>query len=136
MTIGMTPYLQFPGTARQALEFYHSALGGEMEMMTYAQGMGTEDESKDLIMHGSLFIDRGVHLMAADAPPGMSSVLGTVSLSNSAPDDAEHSTLEQWWAKLSEGAEITEPLAKSPWGDTFGMLTDKFGVPWMVNASR
>ncbi|MGJ9372762.1 VOC family protein [Nesterenkonia sp. CF4.4] len=136
MTIGMTPYLQFSGNAREAMEFYHSALGGELEMMTYAQGMGTEDETKDLIMHGSLFIDRGVHLMAADAPPGMSSVLGTVSLSNSAPDDAEHSTLEQWWAKLSEGAEITEPLAKSPWGDTFGMLTDKFGVPWMVNASR
>ncbi|MCH8560021.1 MULTISPECIES: VOC family protein [unclassified Nesterenkonia] len=136
MTIGLTPYLQFSGTARHALEFYHSVFGGDLEMMTYAQGMGAEDESKDLIMHGSLFIERGVHLMAADAPPGMPSVLGTVSLSNSAPDDAEHTTLEKWWEKLSEGAEINEPMAKSPWGDTFGMLTDRFGVPWMVNASR
>lgn len=136
MSIGLTPYLLFPGTARTALEFYHSVFAGEMDMMTYAQGMGAEDETKDLIMHGSLFVDRGIHLMASDAPPGAPGVLGTVSLSNSAPDDAEHTTLEQWWEKLSEGAEITEPLAKSPWGDTFGMLTDKFGVPWMVNAAR
>ncbi|WP_218220731.1 VOC family protein [Nesterenkonia sp. Act20] len=136
MTIGMTPYLQFSGTARGALEFYHSIFGGELGMMTYAEGMGTDDENNDLIMHGSLFVDRGIHLMGADAPPGMAASLGTVSLSNSAPDDAEHETLEQWWEKLSEGAEITEALAKSPWGDTFGMLTDKFGVPWMVNASR
>lgn len=136
MTIGLTPYLQFPGTARDALTFYHSVFGGEVGMMTYAEGMGAEDETKDLIMHGSLFVERGLHLMAADAPEGMSSVLGTVSLSNSEADDAEHATLVQWWEKLSEGAQITEPLAKSPWGDSFGMLTDKFGVPWMVNASR
>lgn len=74
--------------------------------------------------------------MASDAPAGVPAVLGTVSLSNSTPDDAEHKTLEQWWEKLSEGAEISEQLAQSPWGDTFGMLTDKFGVPWMVNAAR
>ncbi|MBE1514604.1 VOC family protein [Nesterenkonia halotolerans] len=136
MTIGMTPYLQFSGTARSALEFYHSIFGGELGMMTYAEGMGTEDENKDLLMHGSLFVDRGLHLMASDAPAGVPAVLGTVSLSNSTPDDAEHKTLEQWWEKLSEGAEISEQLAQSPWGDTFGMLTDKFGVPWMVNAAR
>lgn len=136
MTIGLTPYLLFPGTARDALEFYHSVFAGEMEMMTYAEGMGAEDQSKDLIMHGSLFLDRGIHLMASDVRPGSPGVLGTVSLSNSAPDDAEHATLEQWWEKLSAGAEITEPLAQSPWGDSFGTLTDKFGVGWMVNASR
>jgi len=136
MTIGMTPYLQFAGTARSALEFYHTVFAGELGMMTYAEGMGTDDENNDLIMHGSLYIDNGVHLMAADAPPGMPAELGTVSLSNSAPDEAEHKTLEQWWEKLSEGAEIIEPLAPSPWGDTFGTLRDKFGVNWMVNASR
>ncbi|GAA1138128.1 VOC family protein [Nesterenkonia lutea] len=135
MTIGLTPYLQFSGTARSALEFYHSIFAGELGLLTYAEGMGAEDETRDLIMHGSLFVDHGIHLMAADGPVGAPSVLGTVSLSNSVADEAEHQTLEQWWAGLAEGAEISEPLAKAPWGDTFGMLTDKFGVPWMFNAA-
>lgn len=137
MAIGMTPYLQFPGTAREALELYHSVFGGELSFMTYAEGMGEEGESRDRIMHGSLYIGRGVHLMAADLPEGMSgNGLGTIALSVSEANAGENGTIEEWWAKLSAHAEVTMPLETAPWGDKFGMLKDTFGVEWMFNTAE
>ncbi len=69
--------------------------------------------------------------MAADIPNRMEHPPGTnVSISLSGDNEAE---LRGYWEKLSSGATIREPLAKAPWGDAFGMLTDRFGVEWMVN---
>lgn len=136
MAIGLTPYLQFPGTAREALDFYHAVLGGELSAMTFAEGMGAEDETQDLIMHSSLYVDRGLHLMASDHAPGQQpGGSPTLALSSSDGDPDEDARLERWWTGLSEGAQIQEPLATAPWGDRFGMLTDRFGVTWMVNIS-
>ncbi|WP_309082415.1 VOC family protein [Zhihengliuella sp.] len=134
MTIGLTPYLQFPGTAREALDFYHAVLGGELDTSTYAEGMGEEGETKDLIMHGSLYVDRGTHIMASDLPPGMEgNGFGTMALSSSGDSTEENGRLEQWWEGLSDGATVNLPLETAPWGDKFGQLTDRFGVSWMFN---
>ncbi|MGO2053921.1 VOC family protein [Glutamicibacter sp. 287] len=135
MSVAMTPYLQFGGVAREAMEYYHSVFGGEYSAMTFKEGMDDGNPATaDLIMHSSLFVDRGLHLMGSDALPEMNVTgNGTIALSNDATDPADEAKLTAWWEKLSEGSRIDEPLAKAPWGDSFGMLTDKFGVCWMFN---
>jgi len=135
MTTAMTPYLQFGGVAREAMEFYHSVFGGEYSAMTYQEGMNDGNPATaDLIMHSSLYLDRGLHIMASDTPPEMGvRGNGTIALSNDGDDSTDEATLNEWWKKLSEGSTIDVPLEKAPWGDSFGQLTDRFGVCWMFN---
>ena len=84
-------------------------------------------------MHGQLESENGVLLMASDAPSGMETPdSSNISVSLSGDDE---DVLTRNWNALAEGATIIEPLVKAPWGDTFGMLTDRFGVTWMVNIS-
>lgn len=137
MAIGMTPYLRFAGDAREAMEFYNSALGGELSMMTFQEGMNDGNPATaDLIMHSSLFIERGIHLMASDSTPEMNiGGNGVISLSSDATDEADNAVLTKWWEALSAGASVEMPLEKAPWGDSFGQLRDKFGVVWMFNIS-
>lgn len=136
MTIAITPYLQFNGTARAAVEFYRSVLGGELDISTFAEGMGEEADAAiaDNVMHASLYVSRGFHLMASDVPPGMPATgNGTLSLSSSGDDAAENAALRGYWDGLAEGGQVAVPLELAPWGDYFGLLTDRFGVTWMVN---
>ncbi|MGN8245906.1 VOC family protein [Cellulomonas soli] len=128
----LNPYLNFPSGAKDALEFYRSVFGGELTTTTFGEGgMAQDPADQDKLMHGQLVTDAGLVLMASDAPSGMELSTGSShSISLSGEDDAE---LRGYWDGLSDGATIGEPLTTAPWGDTFGMLTDKFGVPWMVN---
>ncbi|UYQ76930.1 VOC family protein [Glutamicibacter sp. JL.03c] len=137
MAIGLTPYLRFAGDAREAMEFYNAALGGELSMMTFQEGMNDGNPATaDLIMHSSLFLERGIHLMASDSTPEMTVTSnGAVALSSDATDEADNAVLTKWWEALSAGAAIEVPLEKAPWGDSFGQLRDKFGVVWMFNIS-
>jgi PhnB protein len=84
------------------------------------------------IMHGQLDTPSGFTLMGSDVPTEMQYTLGTNSFSVSLSGDDE-AELRGYWDGLAEGAEIGQSLVQAPWGDTFGMLTDKFGVNWMVN---
>jgi PhnB protein len=128
----LNPYISFQGKAREAIEFYHSVFGGKLVMNTYKESHMSEDPAvAENIMHAMLETENGMTLMTSDTPPGMDYKPGTnVSLSLSGEDEAE---LRGYWEKLSAGATIKMPLEKAPWGDTFGMLTDKFGTEWMVN---
>lgn len=130
----LNPYLGFLGEARQAMEFYQSVFGGKLTFSTFAEFQVSDDPAEqDKIMHGQLEGAGGLVLMGADAPNSMERTTGSsiqLSLSGGPEDDAE---LRGYWAKLSDGATIGEELAAAPWGDTFGMLTDKFGTRWMVN---
>jgi len=129
----LNPYLSFSNSARQAMEFYKSVFGGELRTMTFGEGGMPHDPSESSkVMHAQLRVPNGFVLMASDTPVSMGSARpnGAVSLSGS--DETE---LSGYWKKLSEGANIMAPLAKASWGDSFGMLTDKFGVAWMVNIS-
>lgn len=134
MTIRLNPYLGFRDTAREAMDFYHSVFGGELTRSTFAEFHASDDPAEaEKIMHSMLTTEHGLVLMAADTPNSMEHSPGTdhsISLSGEAEDEA---TLRGYWDKLSEGATVTAPLEKAPWGDTFGMCTDKFGVTWMVN---
>ena len=82
-------------------------------------------------MHSMLTTDAGLTLKAADTPDAMDLTVGSnVSVSLSGEDHAE---LSGYWDRLSEGGTVTVPLERAPWGDSFGMCTDRFGVRWMVN---
>lgn len=129
----LTPYLNFHDEAREAMAFYQSVFGGKVEATTFKEFNVSQDPAEaDKIMHSVLETDNGMTLMASDIPNGMEHTPGNVSISLSGDDDAE---LRGYYDRLKEGGAETMPLAKAPWGDSFGMVKDRFGVDWLVNIS-
>lgn len=130
----LTPYVSFRDNAREAMEFYKSVFGGELTVSTFGDFQASEDPSEqDKVMHSQLTSPSGFVLMAADTPNSMDYTPGTaISISLSGDDEPE---LTGYYEKLVDGGTVTEPLAKAPWGDSFGMCVDKFGINWLVNIS-
>lgn len=134
MTALLNPYLNFRDDARAAMDFYQSVFGGEVARNTFAEFQASDDPAdRDKIMHSQLTTPSGFTLMAADLPAAMPYDPGNnfaVSLSGGSEDEAE---LRGYWEKLAEGGTVAMPLERAPWGDSFGMCSDKFGVTWLVN---
>ena len=132
MSTTMNPYLSFRDNAREAMAFYQSVFGGTLESSTFADmGMAEDPAEANKIMHSSLTTDNGLVLMASDTPSNVNLDEGSgysISLSG---DDGEQ--LRGYWDKLLDGGQMTLPLEKAPWGDVFGMLTDRFGTSWMIS---
>lgn len=130
--IQLNPYLNFQGQAKAAMEFYKKVFGGELTMQTYGESpMEAADEQKDLIMHAAIK-SGSFDLMAADAPKDVT-VGDNVHLSLMGDDAAQ---LTKIFNELAKGGRVTMPLEKQFWGDTFGMLTDQFGMHWMININQ
>lgn len=132
MQTTLNPYLSFKDNAREAMEFYQTVFGGKLTVSTFKEFHASQDPSEDnLVMHSVLEAGNGITFMASDTPNRMEYKAGTnYSMSLSGDNEAE---LQAYFQKLSAGGTVTMPLEKAMWGDTFGMLTDKFGVPWLVN---
>ena len=133
MTTRLNPYLSFGTNAREAMEFYQSVFGGELEINTFGQyGGAPPGVSEDGVMHALLKTDSGFVLMASDSPSteDAASQGGSISISLSGTDADE---LRGYWEKLSADGTVTLAFEKQMWGDEFGMCVDKFGVPWMVD---
>ena len=132
MTVRLNPYIGFDGQAREAIQFYESVFGGELTINTYGEsGMSDDPSQADKVMHAQLDAGPDLMLMASDAPPGMPLDSGSqISVSLSGDDEAK---LRGYWDGLANGGTVTMPLERAPWGDSFGMCTDRFGVNWMVN---
>ena len=132
MNVRLNPYLNFRNSAEEALKLYQSVFGGELTLSRFGEnGMAEDPADSNKIMHGQLEAPNGMTLMASDAPPGIPlSEGGSISVSLSGDDEA---TLRGYWNGLAAGGQVTVPLEKAPWGDTFGMLIDKFGIAWLVN---
>lgn len=135
MAVKLNSYISFKDNAREAAEYYKSIFGGEVfsdTMGDYASAeMPVAEADKDKVMHAYLKGDNGIELMMADTPTGMPFDEGScISLTLNGDDEA---ILRGYWDKLTADGTITMPLEKAPWGDTFGMLTDKFGVNWMID---
>jgi len=130
----LNPYISFKDNAREAMEFYKTVFGGTLTMQTFKEsGMSQDPEDADKIMHAALEADNGITLMAADNPMHVPYNPGnTISISLSGDNEDE---LTGYWQKLSASGSITLPFEKAPWGDTFGMCTDRFGIQWMVNVT-
>jgi PhnB protein len=135
MTVRLNPHLSFRDTAREAMTYYQSVLGGNLEIATFGDFHASEDPGEqEKVMHAQLETPDGLLLMGADTPDAMeyrpqSGV--AVSLSG---DDEEK--LRGYWERLSDGGTVVMPFEKAPWGATFGMCVDRFGTTWMVNAGR
>jgi PhnB protein len=138
----LNPYLSFKGNAREALAFYQSVFGGELSISTFgefqppadgsrAEGMAPSEAEK--VMHGMLITPKGLVLMGSDTPEGMPHAHGSsISISLSGEDEEE---MRGYWDRLAEGGSVSVPLDRAPWGDCFGMLTDRFGTAWLVNVN-
>ncbi|KUM33501.1 VOC family protein [Arthrobacter sp. EPSL27] len=128
----LNPYLSFRDNAKEAMAFYQSVFGGELTMSTFGDYNASDDAAEqDKIMHAMLRTDAGMVLMGADTPNSMEFSPGSsISVSLSGSDEAE---LRGYFDKLTDGGTVTVPMEKSPWGDVFGMCTDKFGTDWLVN---
>ena len=134
MSVRLNPYLHFRGDARAAMEFYAGVFGGELTLSTYGEMHGSEDPAdQDKVMHGQLDGPHGLVIMGSDAPSSMA-VTPPSGFAVSLSGDDE-TVLRGWWDGLSDGGAVTAPLELAPWGDTFGMVTDRFGIDWMVNIS-
>ena len=126
------PYLHLPGTAKDALTFYHDVFGGELILNSYGD-FNREDGPADAIAHGML---RGaVSLFASDVAPGeapfqssglMFSLLGT----------SDPPTLRTWFARLADGGRVVDDLQVRPWGATDGQVIDRFGLHWLVGFEK
>ena len=150
MPTTLTPYLSFDGKTREAFAFYEQALGAKTEAMlryadmpapaaTDATGCGDNPmqpatgPGSDGIMHACLQLPGGAMLMAGDTPPGMpyDGMKGVMLALQYDSVDAAHTVFHA----LQQGGAVTMPLAPTFWAQTFGMLTDRFGVSWAVNGA-
>ncbi len=130
MAISLSPYLNFAGNTREAMEFYHDVFGGTLRIVTFAE-FGVTDMPADGVMHAALMTDH-LSIFATDAQPGAEETWnGTRVYLSLMGDDA--GTLTDWFNRLAEGGRIGAPLEKQVWGDTYGLVADRFGIEWMVN---
>lgn len=129
----LNPYLSFRDNAREAMEFYQSVLGGDLDVNLFSSfpGMVPDPSEAELVMHAQLTTPDGLVLMGSDTPSSMpfEKPQGiSVSLSGISQE-----TARDVWGKLSEGATVTMPLDVPPWGGLFGTLVDRFGIAWMLH---
>lgn len=129
----VNPYISFKGNAREAMEFYRTVFGGNLTMSTFGEFQGAmpmDPAESNLIMHAMLESE-GITFMGSDTPSSMPYDAGMrISMALSGDDQSQ---LSGYYQKLSEGGQVVMPLNKAPWGDSFGMVNDKYGVTWMVN---
>ncbi len=133
----LNPYIAFKGQAREALEFYRSALGGELSIMSYTdlgEAMPAPPGAEDLVMHGQLTLEDGLVLMASDTPEGVDYEAPTSGVTVAMTGSADElDRLRGAFDALSQGGTPGVPLEKALWGDYFGQFTDRFGVTWMFD---
>ncbi len=131
----VTPYLHFDGNCEEAITFYASVLHGSIESLNRYGGSPLEamagEAHKDKIMHATVAAG-DLKLMASDAVPGHERGPGSakISLSLHSADAAEAA---KTFEALAAGGEVTMPLQEVFWGGRFGMLTDRFGIGWMMS---
>jgi len=129
----LNPYLIFNGDCEQALKFYEQTLGAKIEFLTRYTGSPAAEHAPsdwgDKVLHATMKIDGNV-VMASDAPPGHYQKPQGVSISISLNDTAKGESI---FNALAEGGTTTMPFSKTFWASGFGMCTDRFGIPWMVN---
>lgn len=135
MSVTTTAHLNFRGAAREALEFYRSVFGGRTVAVTYKDAGNVPHEAEaDWVLWGEVVGDNGFHVMAYDVPSQLPWEQGTnpfyVSVRG---EDAEE--IRALWDRLAEGSAVVRPLEASDWAPLYGMLTDRFGVTWVLDVA-
>ena len=127
--IGVNPYIAYKGTCQEAIDFYKQALGAELIFsQTWGESPMSEAGFEDKIMHATIKIGDSTIMMCDD--PRNETTGSNISLAIGLNDkDIAH----KYFDGLAEGGQVTMPLDKTFWAEAFGMLTDKFGINWMIN---
>lgn len=129
--LGVNPYIAFKGNCREAIDFYKQALGAEV---VFVQTVGESPMSNmspaENIMHCTIKVGGSTIMMCDDPRPEAGSVGGNISLAIGLNDPERAS---QIFDALAKDGSVAMPLGKTFWAEAFGMLTDKFGIKWMVN---
>ncbi len=132
----LNAYLGFDGNCAEAMRFYERVLGGKLEVLMTCGESPMRDQvppgNENRVMHARLVIDQAV-LMAGDSMIGRGEPyqgMKGFSMTLSYPDPQEAAKV---FEALGVGGKVTMPLTKTFWAETFGMLTDRFGTPWIVN---
>lgn len=132
MSITVTPHLNFRGDARQALEFYRSVFGGDLNVISYADMGQTDPATADHVVWGQVESADGFRIMAYDAYPHLALDRGQdpffVSVRGTDPDD-----LQRYWDQLVVGATVVQAIGPSQWAPLYGQLTDRFGITWVLD---
>ena len=135
MTVQTTTHLNFRGDARAALSFYHSVFGGSLTVITYEDMGAAQDPAEaDQVVWGQVAAENGFRVMAYDVPSARPWSRGDdpffVSLRGDTADE-----VAALWEGLADGSTVVVPLAPSPWAPLYGMLTDPFGVTWVLDVA-
>jgi PhnB protein len=148
MALTTSTHLNFRGDARAALEFYRSVFGGHLTVVAYGDfGMPKDQPDSDKVVFGQVTADNGFRIMAYDvpshAPAGTAPAATTrehgltltgerffVSVRGETADE-----VGALWDGLAEGADVIEKFGPSPWAPGFGMLTDRYGVTWILDVA-
>ncbi len=134
----LNPYLIFNGNCRQAMDFYRQCLGGVLYTMSYAEipgGPGPDfpEANKNWLIHARITL-KSLVLMASDAKPGTPVRQGTSAFISVSCESVQE--IEDLFKALSERGEVIMPLQETFFALRFGMLTDQFGVQWMLNLEK
>jgi PhnB protein len=129
--VGVHPYIAFKGNCREAIEFYKNALGGiVLFTQTFGESPMASMGPAENIMHCSMRIGDSTVMMCDDPRPDAASGDGNISLAIALNDPEQAKVL---FGNLAQGGSVVMPLQKTYWAEAFGMVTDKFGIKWMVN---
>jgi PhnB protein len=149
MSLNAVAHLNFHGQAREALEFYQSVFGGQLTVATYADfGMPAELPGATNVVFGQVAADNGFRVMAYDVP-GQHAPAATGTPTTRRENGTTITTepfflsvrgesvdeITPVWAGLTKGATVIEPFGPAQWAPAFGMLTDRFGVTWIVDVA-
>ena len=131
----LNPYLNFDGNAREAMEFYHKQLGGELFVTTFGEANATQDENaKGRLMHANLGLPHGARLMASDTMPGMPFTAGNNFMLSVACDSAEE--VDRLYKGLGAAGKGTMEPQETFWAFRFAMTGDKFGTNWLFSFDK
>ncbi|HET9627026.1 MAG TPA: VOC family protein [Kofleriaceae bacterium] len=134
----INPYLNFDGTAQQAIELYQRALGAQLELVQrFGDGPGPDshmpDEIKQRVMHARIKIGDAVILISDGRPGDPPRVGDNVQLCIQSSDGE---AMKRQFAALAEGGKVVMALEKTFWAPLFGMLVDAHGISWMFNLAQ
>jgi len=132
--MGIVPYIMFNGNCEEALKFYEKALGGEIANLMRAgeSPVDTQMQNPQQVMHAHFNKDGNLLFMASDGM-GNETGAGMVHLSLNFNDSG---SIQNVFNALSDGGKVSMPLQDTFWGATFGMVTDQYGVNWMLNYDK
>jgi PhnB protein len=132
--LGVNPYIAFKGNCRDAIEFYKTALGAQV---LFTQTVGESPMSNmgpaSNIMHCTIKVGESTIMMCDDPRPDASADGGNISMAIGLNDPAR---AKQLFDNLAKGGTVIMPLEKTYWAEAFGMVTDPFGVKWMINCDQ